>query len=207
MAIRINRVYTRTGDKGDTGLVGGHRIGKDDLRIECYGTVDELNATLGLARLHTHRSAAASASSDALARGEAGGLAELDAILGRVQSELFNLGSMLSTRAEDLRPTQPVIEARHISHLEQEIDRFNEELPELRSFVLPGGGELGAYLHLCRTVCRRAERLTVALGRRDTVPAAAVEYLNRLSDALFVCARHAARVTGTAEILWQPETT
>ena len=206
MAIRINRVYTRTGDKGDTGLVGGHRIGKEDLRIECYGTVDELNATLGLARLYTHSPDGAS-SPEALARGEAGGLAELDAILGRIQSELFNLGSMLATRAADLRPTQPVIQARHISHLENEIDRFNEDLPELRSFVLPGGGRLGSYLHLCRTVCRRAERLTVALGRREPVPAEAVEYLNRLSDALFVFARHAARITGAAEILWQPETT
>ena len=206
MAIRINRVYTRTGDKGDTGLVGGHRIGKDDLRIECYGTVDELNATLGLARLHTH-SADGPAQPDALARGEAGGLAELDAILGRIQNELFNLGSMLATRAEDLRPTQPVIQARHISHLENEIDRFNDALPELRSFVLPGGGALGSYLHLCRTVCRRAERLTVALGRRETVASEAVEYLNRLSDALFVFARHAARLTGDAESLWQPETT
>lgn len=191
MAIRINRVYTRTGDKGDTGLVGGHRIGKDDLRIECYGTVDELNATLGLARLHTTDD----------------GLAEMDAILGRIQSELFNLGSLLATRAEDLRPTQPVIHDHHVSRLENEIDRFNEGLPELRSFVLPGGGSLGAYLHLSRTVCRRAERLAVSLGRRETVPPEAVQYLNRLSDALFVFARHAARITGTAEVLWQPETT
>ena len=199
MAIRINRVYTRTGDRGDTGLVGGHRIGKDDLRIECYGTVDELNATIGLARIHTQGPAAAGAEADAL-RG-------LDAILGRIQNELFNLGSTLATRAEDLRPTQPIIRPEHITRLEQELDQFNDELPELRSFVLPGGGSLGAVLHLARTVCRRAERLTVALSRRETVPAEAVQYLNRLSDALFVFARHAARITGAAEILWQPETT
>ena len=197
MAIRINRVYTRTGDRGDTGLVGGHRIGKDDLRIDCYGTVDELNSVIGLCRLHTRPQRAE----------EAEPLGELDAILARVQNELFNLGSQLSTRAEDLRPTQPVIKAHHIERLEQEIDKFNDELPELRSFVLPGGGSLGAYLHLGRTVCRRAERLTVALGRRETVPAEAVQYLNRLSDALFVFARHAARVTAAAEVLWQPETT
>jgi cob(I)alamin adenosyltransferase len=197
MAIRINRVYTRTGDRGDTGLVGGHRVGKDDLRIDCYGTVDELNSVLGLARQHTRPQRPE----------EAGPLAELDAILARVQNELFNLGSLLATRAEDLRPTQPVIKEHHVTRLEHEIDQFNEELPELRSFVLPGGGSLGAHLHLARTVCRRAERLTVALGRRDTVPAEAVQYLNRLSDALFVFARHAARVTATAEILWQPETT
>ncbi len=203
MAIRINRVYTRTGDRGDTGLVGGHRIGKDDLRIECYGTVDELNATIGLARIHTQ----APAMPTAAAAAEADALRGLDAILGRIQNELFNLGSTLATRAEDLRPTQPIIRAEHISRLEQELDQFNDELPELRSFVLPGGGSLGAALHLARTVCRRAERLTVALSRRDTVPPEAVQYLNRLSDALFVFARHAARITGAAEILWQPETT
>jgi cob(I)alamin adenosyltransferase len=201
MAIRINRVYTRTGDKGDTGLVGGHRVGKDDLRIECYGTVDELNAAVGLARLHTQAQAP---DADADIRRQ---LAELDAILERVQNELFNLGSQLATRAEDLRPTQPVIKEHHVSRLEHEIDHFNEHLPELRSFVLPGGGSLGAYLHLCRTICRRAERLTVSLSRREAVPPTAIEYLNRLSDALFVFARHAARVTGSAEILWQPETT
>lgn len=215
MAIRINRVYTRTGDRGDTGLVGGHRIGKDDLRIECYGTVDELNATLGLARLHTQAAPVPGSSPSAQApgptdpgdAGERGELAELDAILGRIQNELFNLGSTLATRAEDLRPTQPVIKAHHITRLEQEIDRANEHLPELRSFVLPGGGSLGAALHLSRTVCRRAERLTVALSRRETVPPEAVQYLNRLSDALFVFARHASRITKAAEVLWQPETT
>jgi cob(I)alamin adenosyltransferase len=191
MAIRINRVYTRTGDDGGTGLVGGRRVGKDDLRIECYGTVDELNATLGIARLHSTSPA----------------LLPLDAILERVQSELFNLGSLLATRAEDLRPTQPVIAQRHIDQLEREIDSYNEELGDLKSFVLPGGGALGANLHLCRTVCRRAERLTVALGRKETVAPEAVCYLNRLSDALFVWARWAARATGTPEVLWQPEKT
>ena len=191
MAIRINRVYTRTGDDGGTGLVGGRRVGKDDPRIECYGTVDELNATLGIARLHSKTPA----------------LLPLDAILERVQSELFNLGSLLATRAEDLRPTQPVIAQRHIDKLENEIDSYNEELGDLKSFVLPGGGPLGANLHLCRTVCRRAERLTVALGRHETVAPEAVQYLNRLSDALFVWARWAARATDTPEVLWQPEKT
>lgn len=204
MAIRINRVYTRTGDRGDTGLVGGHRIGKDDLRIDCYGTVDELNATIGMARLHTQPTQAAPAPAGAQASAE---LQALDAILGRIQNELFNLGSTLATRAEELRPTQPVIRADHITRLEHEIDEFNDQLPELRSFVLPGGGSLGAMLHLSRTVCRRAERLTVALARRETVPAEAVQYLNRLSDALFVFARHAARITQSAEVLWQPEAT
>jgi cob(I)alamin adenosyltransferase len=194
MAIRINRVYTRTGDHGETGLVGGRRVGKDDLRIECYGTVDELNATIGLARLHSEGTALPPVTA-------------LDAILARVQNELFNLGSMLATRAEDLRPTQPVIADRHVDALEAEIDAHNADLPELRSFVLPGGGALGAYLHLCRTVCRRAERLAVALSRRETVPEVAIRYLNRLSDALFVWARFAAMATGQSEVLWQPEKT
>lgn len=202
MAIRINRVYTRTGDQGDTGLVGGRRIGKDDLRIDCYGTVDELNATIGLARLHSTGPSSAPAS-DAFAAS----LRQLDAILARLQNELFNLGSLLSTRAEDLRPTQPVIAERHVLALEHEIDHYNEDLPELRSFVLPGGGALGAHLHLCRTVCRRAERLAVALSRKETVPPIAIHYLNRLSDAFFVWARFAAQATAQPEVLWQPEST
>ncbi len=193
MAIRINRVYTRTGDGGKTGLVGGHRVDKDDLRIECFGTVDELNATVGMARLHCV--------------GGPAPIAALDVILARVQNELFNLGSQLATRAEDLRPTQPVIADRHVQALESEIDAHNADLPELRSFVLPGGGALGAHLHLCRTVCRRAERIAVSLAHKETVPEVAIRYLNRLSDALFVWARFAAMATGQSEVLWQPEST
>lgn len=191
MPVRINRVYTKTGDDGGTHLVGGHRVGKDDLRIECYGTVDELNSAIGVARLHS----------------QAPEVQALDEILARVQAELFNLGSQLATRAEDIRPTQPVIAERHVRRLEQEIDHFNEDLPELKSFVLPGGGGLGANLHLCRTVCRRAERLAVSLGRRETVAPEVIHYLNRLSDALFVMARAAAQKTGHAEVLWRPEAT
>lgn len=191
MPVRINRVYTKTGDDGGTHLVGGHRVGKDDLRIECYGTVDELNSAIGVARLHS----------------QAPEVQPLDEILARVQAELFNLGSQLATRAEDIRPTQPVILERHVTRLEQEIDHFNEDLPELKSFVLPGGGALGAHLHLCRTVCRRAERLAVSLGRRETVAAEVIHYLNRLSDAFFVLARAAAQKTGHAEVLWRPEVT
>lgn len=193
MAIRINRVYTRTGDGGKTGLVGGHRVDKDDLRIECFGTVDELNATVGMARLHCV--------------GGPAPIAALDVILARVQNELFNLGSQLATRAEDLRPTQPVIADRHVQALESEIDAHNADLPELRSFVLPGGGALGAHLHLCRTVCRRAERIAVSLAHKETVPEVAIRYLNRLSDALFVWARFAAMATGQSEVLWRPEST
>lgn len=191
MSIRINRVYTKTGDDGGTHLVGGHRVSKDDLRIDCYGTVDELNATIGLARLYTTTAATA----------------ELADILDRVQSELFNLGSQLATRSEDIRPTQPVIQPRHIERLELEIDRMNDQLPSLTSFVLPAGGALTAHLHLCRTVCRRAERLAVALGHREALAPEVIQYLNRLSDALFVFARHAARLTGEPELLWKPEET
>lgn len=194
MAIRINRVYTRTGDRGDTGLVGGHRVGKDDLRIDCYGTVDELNSVLGLARQHTRPQRPE----------EAGPLAELDAILARVQNELFNLGSLLATRAEDLRPTQPVIKEHHVTRLEHEIDQFNEELPELRSFVLPGGGSLGAHLHLARTVCRRAERDIVALNTEEPVPTEVLVYVNRLSDWLFALARAENAVNGVADVAWIP---
>lgn len=191
MSVRINRVYTKTGDDGGTHLVGGHRVSKDDLRIECYGTVDELNATIGLSRLNAQTAETK----------------EIDVILERVQSELFNLGSQLATRAEDLRPTQPVIHPRHIERLEQEIDRFNDLLPSLTSFVLPAGGALTSYLHLSRTVCRRAERLAVSLSHREPVADEVIHYLNRLSDALFVFARHAARVTGQPEVLWKPEQT
>lgn len=197
MAIRINRVYTRTGDQGLTGLVGGHRISKADLRIDCYGTVDELNAALGLVRLHT---------TTPMGIPTPPGVLGLDAILERVQNELFNLGSQLATRQEDLRPTQPVVCDRHVTQLETEIDAYNAELPELRSFVLPGGGPLGAHLHLARTICRRAERLTVALAAEQPLAQVTIHYLNRLSDALFVWARWAAKATGQAEALWQPET-
>lgn len=189
--IRINRVYTRTGDRGETGLVGGRRVPKDSPRIEAYGTVDELNAALGLVRLHT----------------STGPLQPLDGVLARVQNELFNLGSLLATPPENLHPQQPVVEERHIARLEQEIDEYNAVLPELRSFVLPGGGAAAAHLHLARTICRRAERLVVALGRQEPVRAEAIRYLNRLSDALFVFSRWAALQLGEPERLWTPEQT
>jgi cob(I)alamin adenosyltransferase len=193
--VRLNRIYTKAGDGGDTRLVGGQKVRKDSLRIEAYGTVDELSACLGLART-------------ALGAGDAPpGAAALAAILLRVQNELFNLGSDLATLAADHRPTQPVIEPRHTAALEREIDTWNESLPELRSFVLPGGGMVAAYLHLARTVCRRAERLIVRLGDAEPIGAAVVPYVNRLSDALFVMGRHAARLYGEPEPLWTPEKT
>ncbi len=195
MAIRINRVYTRGGDKGETSLVGGQRIAKDSIRIESYGTVDELNAILGVVRV-TNRDLPG-ASPEARER--------LDAILFRIQNELFNLGSDLATLPGDRHPKQPVIEAHHVAFLEATIDELNAGLPELTSFVLPGGGLVGAHLHQARTVCRRAERLVTTLGRQEAVGEDCLVYLNRLSDLLFVLSRWAAKVRSEPETLWRPE--
>jgi cob(I)alamin adenosyltransferase len=195
MAIRINRVYTRGGDTGETSLVGGPRVAKDAIRIQSYGTVDELNAVLGLARTANRETPGGSEEDRA----------RLDALLTRLQNELFNLGSDLATRTEDRHPKQPVIEERHTAFLEKTIDDLNEGLPELRSFVLPGGGWVSAFLHQARTVCRRAERLVTTLARQEAVGPHVLAYLNRLSDLLFVMGRWAARARGETEPLWEPE--
>lgn len=191
--LAINRVYTRRGDGGETSLAGGQRVPKDSPRIDAYGTVDELNAVLGAARV------AAAEAADTAAR-----LTPLPAILLRVQHELFNLGSILATLPEDVHPKQARITDADVARLESEIDRMNADLPTLRSFVLPGDSRLNAALHICRTVCRRAERAVVALSRTETVAPEAVRYLNRLSDALFVWSRWASHVTATPETLWDP---
>jgi cob(I)alamin adenosyltransferase len=191
--IRLNRIYTRTGDGGQTRLVGGKAIDKDAPRIEAYGTVDETNSCLGVVRALLE------------AEGAPPGAAELARVLRRIQNELFNLGSDLATLPEDGHPQRPVILPRHVEALEREIDAWNEHLPALRSFVLPGGGLVAAHLHVARTVCRRAERLVVSLARSEAVAEQIVPYLNRLSDALFVMGRHAARLYGEAEPLWEPE--
>ncbi len=191
--LAINRVYTRQGDGGETALAGGQRVAKDSLRIEAYGTVDELNSFLGTARATVIESAP-----------DAPQLALLAAILLRVQHELFNLGSILATLPGDVHPKQARVTDAEVAQLEKEMDRMNEDLQPLRSFVLPGGSRLNAELHICRTVCRRAERCCVTLGRSETVPAEAVRYLNRLSDALFVWSRWASHVTGAPETLWEP---
>ncbi len=191
--LALNRIYTRRGDRGETSLVGGQRVPKDVLRIECYGTVDELNALVGLANVTL---------SEEAERHPA--LARLGRILTRVQHELFNLGSILATLPADVHPKQPRVTESDIEQLEREIDWMNEALPSLRSFVLPGGSRLNAELHVCRTVARRAERILVTLAREDEVPNEAIGYLNRLSDALFVWSRWASHVTGQNEVLWQP---
>jgi cob(I)alamin adenosyltransferase len=186
--LAINRVYTRRGDDGETSLAGGQRVPKHSPRIEAYGTVDELNAFLGLAR----------------ATAEKIGLGEFAAMLLRVQHELFNLGSILATLPEDVHPRQPRVTGREIARLEQEMDKMNEGLPELRSFVLPGGCRLNAELHVCRTVCRRAERRLASMARAEQAPPEALQYLNRLGDALFVWSRWASVETGAPETLWEP---
>jgi cob(I)alamin adenosyltransferase len=193
--VRLNRIYTKAGDGGETRLVGGQKVPKDSLRIDCYGTVDELSSCLGLARTALEQPAAPE------------GAPALAATLRRIQNELFNLGSELATLREDLHPRQPVVEQRHVDALEREIDVWNEELPELRSFILPGGGWVASYLHLARTVCRRAERLAVRLAAAEPLGPQVVPYLNRLSDALFVMSRHATRLYGEPEPLWEPEKT
>jgi cob(I)alamin adenosyltransferase len=191
--VALNRIYTKRGDQGETSLAGGQRVPKDALRIETYGAVDELNAFLGVAAVTAAEGAA-----------RAPELSQLSAILHRVQHELFNLGSILATLPEDIHPRQPRVTAAEVRQLEEELDRMNADLPPLRSFVLPGGSRLNADLHVCRTVCRRAERLCVALAREEQIPADCVPYLNRLSDALFVWSRWASHRLGDAETLWQP---
>lgn len=187
--LALNRIYTRTGDRGDTHLAGGQRVAKDDARIVCYGTVDELNALIGLART----------TADAIPA-----LHPLTRMLNRVQHELFNLGSILATLPEDVHPKQPRITSAEIAKLEDEIDAANENLPTLRSFVLPGASRIDAELHVARTVCRRAERELVHLARVASVPEEAIQYLNRLSDALFVWSRWVNHVQDITESLWRP---
>lgn len=191
--IALNRIYTRLGDSGETSLAGGQRVPKDTPRIEAYGTVDELSAFVGLARVTCDESSAATPR-----------LAELSRILKRVQHELFNLGSLLATLPADLHPKQARITPADSEQLEREIDAMNEELTPLRSFVLPGGTRLNAELHAARTICRRAERLLVGAARNEEIPSEAIRYLNRLSDALFVWSRWVNHVMNAPEILWEP---
>jgi cob(I)alamin adenosyltransferase len=186
--VKLNKIYTRTGDDGSTGLADGERRAKCDPRVEAYGDVDETNSAIGLARLST------------------AALPELDAMLARIQNDLFDLGADLATPESD-KPLgyEPLrIVAAQPTRLEQEIDALNARLTPLRSFVLPGGSPAAAALHLARAICRRAERRMVALAAEgETVGAPALQYINRLSDFLFVAAR-IANDDGAADILWRP---
>ncbi len=189
--VKIDKVYTKGGDSGETSLIGGDRVSKDDLRIACYGTVDELNAFIGVARGLVDQEAE---------------LESLATVLKRIQSELFNLGCQLAAQPE-FKKKMPEIRMDHLSTLEADIDRMNEGLPELTSFVLPGGGQASAALHVCRTVCRRAERLVVGLSKTEDLPANALQYLNRLSDAFFVFGRYASTVMKQPEDIWDTKAT
>lgn len=196
--MRIHKVYTRTGDEGMTDLVGGDRVAKDSLRIESYGTVDELQSVLGVLRAALTEAA----ESDRLPE-VCGGIGEIVGHIHRVQQDLFDLGSTLATPPQHLdRVKSPITEER-VGWLEETMDLWNEELPPLRSFVLSGGGRFSAHGHVARTVCRRCERIVLRLAREEEVPDEVLRYLNRLSDFLFVLARHLARVFGEDEPLWE----
>lgn len=182
--MRITKVYTRKGDDGTTGLGGGQRVSKDSLRVQAYGTVDELNSAVGVAVAH--------------------GLCErLEEVLGEIQNELFHLGSDLCFYEDDkLKYKVPQIEQRHVDSLEQLIDEMTTVVGPLENFVLPGGSVGAAHLHLARTVCRRAERDCIALSRRERIGPLTVRYLNRLSDGLFVMARYENKMRAVPEPLW-----
>jgi cob(I)alamin adenosyltransferase len=192
MSIRITRVYTRTGDGGETALVGGRRVPKDAPRIEAYGTVDELNAVLGLARVFN---------AERLAEGE--GPQWLDETLRRLQNQLFDLGSELATPEDAVYEGMYRVGQVDVTELEKLIDRCQKELAPLKSFVLPGGGRVGAFLHQARTVCRRAEREILRLSHAEPLPEWPLRYVNRLSDLLFVLSRWVARRLGEPEYLWE----
>ncbi|MEF0943610.1 cob(I)yrinic acid a,c-diamide adenosyltransferase [Rhizobium sp. BR 362] len=187
--VKLNKIYTKTGDDGTTGLVAGPRRLKHDLRVEAYGTIDETNSIIGIVRLHTND------------------MLELDAMLMRIQNDLFDLGADLSTPETDeplsYEPLR-IIDSQ-VVRIEQDIDALNAALERLKSFILPAGSPASAHLHLARTVARRAERLMVALSRSEgeRVSPAALKYINRLSDFLFVAARH-ANDQGRADVLWVP---
>jgi cob(I)alamin adenosyltransferase len=192
MAIRITKVYTRTGDKGETALVGGKRVAKDAPRIEAYGTIDELNSIVGLARTFNQEKL-----------DENGARRFLDVTLREIQDELFDLGSELATPAEFFKPGMYRIGDREVKKLERLMDECQKSLEPLKSFVLPGGGRVGAYLHQCRTVCRRAEREILRLSRAEEIAEWPLKYVNRLSDLFFVLSRWIAKQTGEEEYLWQ----
>lgn len=183
----LNRIYTRTGDDGTTALGSGERRPKYDLRIAAYGTVDETNAALGVARLYLPE------------------LPELDAMIGRIQNDLFDLGADLAVPEREGKAERLRVLSSQVERLERDIDQLNESLAPLTSFVLPGGKPAAAYLHVARTICRRAERAMVELGARpnERITPAAVQYVNRLSDFLFVAAR-LANDGGARDVLWVP---
>ena len=190
--MRISKVYTRTGDGGKTRLAGGQEVWKDALRVEAYGTVDELNSVIGLVRANNDKGEGTNQPS-----------AHLEEVLQWVQNKLFDLGGILATAAGESFPNMPTVTPKDVTYLEQRIDECQKDLAPLKEFILPGGGKVSALLHLARTICRRAERLCVRLAREEPVEKGLVQFLNRLSDALFVFARWVAKTQKEPEFLWE----
>ena len=192
--MRISKVYTRTGDAGKTRLVGGQEVWKDSVRVEAYGTVDELNSMLGLAR-----------ASNAQTGTNAAALEFIETFLKWTQNKLFDLGGILATAPGESFPNMPTVSSEDVAHLEHLIDECQKDLGPLKEFIVPGGGQVSALFHVARTICRRAERLCVTLSKEESVLPELIKFLNRLSDALFVVARWVAKQSGEPEFLWERE--
>jgi cob(I)alamin adenosyltransferase len=190
--MRITKVYTRTGDTGQTRLAGGQQVWKDSLRVEAYGTVDELNAAVGVARVFNAQQAGAQSPAT-----------RLEEDLQWIQNKLFDAGGILATAPGQRFKQMPEITEQDVKRLETLIDTCQKDLTPLKEFILPGGGVVSGFLHQARTICRRAERVCVRLSREEAVEPAIIKFLNRLSDALFVLARWTAKMQGEAEFLWQ----
>ena len=190
--MRITKVYTRTGDAGKTRLAGGQQVWKDSLRVEAYGTVDELNASVGVVRVMN---------ADVVDEYEAAALLEEE--LRWVQNKLFDVGSILATAPGQTFKNMPQVAAKDVTRLEKLIDRCQKDLAPLKEFILPGGGKVSGFLHQARTICRRAERLCVALSKVEPVDPTIIKFVNRLSDALFVLARWVGKTQGEPEFLWE----
>lgn len=190
--MRITKVYTRTGDGGKTRLAGGQEVWKDSLRVEAFGTVDELNSVIGLVRVFNSEVKAAESYRT-----------KLDKELCWIQNKLFDVGGVLATTPGEKFPNMPQVTEQDVLHLEQLMDSCQKDLTPLQEFLLPGGGKVSGFLHLARTICRRAERLCVRLAREETVDPSFLRFLNRLSDGLFVLARWAAKTQGEPEFLWE----
>ncbi|MBF0286383.1 MAG: cob(I)yrinic acid a,c-diamide adenosyltransferase [SAR324 cluster bacterium] len=190
--VRITKVYTKTGDTGETGLVGGRRIPKTHLRIEAYGTVDELNSVIGIARCFNSQKEPSQRRN------------KFELILQAIQQKLFDLGSELATYPGDEYEGQITVCEQDVQWLEEVIDAMNKEIPPLTSFILPGGSPLNAFLHQARTLCRRAEREVIRLSEKEPIGDIIIPYLNRLSDGLFVFGRWVSTTMGETEVLWEP---
>jgi cob(I)alamin adenosyltransferase len=190
--MRITKVYTRTGDAGKTRLAGGQQVWKDSLRVEAYGTLDEVNAVVGVVRVMNAETAGSHAQAE-----------QLEEDLRWIQNKLFDIGGILATAPGQTFKNMPQVLEKDVTKLEKIIDRCQKDLAPLKEFILPGGGKVSGFLHQARTVCRRAERICVHLSREETVDAVHIKFVNRLSDALFVLARWAAKTQGEPEFLWE----